>query len=89
MKWNGYYSGAMYSIRTADQQYTTEEVNGTWEDSKPVLVAPRAFEYSPFPGEEDVIYFGGFDANFFDATDMAWIYKADVYTVLGISRISF
>ena len=81
--WHGYYKGAMYSIRTADQVYSTQEVNGTWEEGKPILIAPRAFAHSPFPGEEGVIYFGGHDANFNNSTDMAWIFKAGTNTVLG------
>jgi len=83
IKWNHYYKGALYSIRTDKQHYSTREVNGRWGPSKPVLVAPRAFANSPFPGEENVIYFGGHDTNGNKSTDMAWIFKADVKTVLG------
>jgi len=83
IKWNHYYKGAMYGIRTEKQRYSTREVNGKWAPSKPVLVAPRTFANSPFPREKNVIYFGGHDANFNKSTDMAWIFKANVKTVLG------
>jgi hypothetical protein len=82
--WNHYYAGACYSIRYSPDEYTPHEVNGRWEPGKQVLVAPRAFALSPFEGEEDVIYFGGHDANFHPSTDMAWIYRADMATVLGL-----
>jgi hypothetical protein len=84
LKWNHYYKGAMYSVRTRDQKYTTHEVNGRWQQGKQILVAPRAFANSPFDGEEDVMYFAGHDANFSPSTDMAWIYKAPLDVVLGL-----
>jgi poly(A) polymerase len=83
IKWNHYYKGALYSVRSDKNRYSTFEVNGRWAPSKPILVAPRAFANSPFPGEENVIYFGGHDANFNKSTDMAWIFKANIKTVLG------
>ena len=85
IKWNNYYKGARYGIRMDAKNYSTGAVNGKWASGKPVLVAPRAFANSPFPGEENVIYFGGHDANFKKSTDMAWIFKADIRTVLGYS----
>ncbi|MBT3199213.1 MAG: hypothetical protein HN350_04795 [Phycisphaerales bacterium] len=83
IKWNHYYKGALYGVRRSPEDYTTRDINGRWDKSKPILVAPRAFANSPFPGEENVIYFGGHDANFNKSTDMAWIFKADIKTVLG------
>ena len=50
---------------------------------KPMLEAPRAFSLSPFEGEENVVYFGGFDANGNDSTNRAWIFKAGLSTVIG------
>ncbi|MHC4248403.1 MAG: NIPSNAP family protein, partial [Planctomycetota bacterium] len=84
LKWNYYYRGATYSVRTKDQKYVSGEVNGRFAPGKQTLVAPRAFGRSPFPGEEDVIYFGGHDANFKPSTDMAWIFKAPLEVVLGL-----
>lgn len=77
-----YYKGAPYCIRWNDKKYTVHCVNGKWSEGKPILVAPRAYAQSPFPSEKDVIYFGGYDSNFEEATDMAWIFKADLKTVL-------
>lgn len=82
--WNNYYRGGMYAIRNKDLIYSVGEVNGGYDPFKPVLVAPRTYTYSPFPGEENVLYFGGFDANFYDATGMAWIFKAPVSMVLNM-----
>ena len=78
VKWNKYYRGAMFAIRSRQGQYRVREVNGKYSASKPTLIAPRAFAQSPFPGEENIIYIGGFDANGFDATDKAWIFKVDI-----------
>ena len=50
---------------------------------KPMLEAPRAFSLSPFKGEENVVFFGGFDANGNDSTNRAWIFKAGLSTVIG------
>ena len=86
LSWHNWYRGATFSIRTKNQQYTSKEVNGPWVWEKPLLIAPRAFAHSPFPNEKNVIYFGGFDTNFNLANNMAWIFKADVYTVLGVSK---
>ncbi len=83
IKWHHYYKGAMYGVRRGSKDYSTREINGRWDASKPIIVAPRAFAKSPFPGEENVIYFAGHDANFNKSTDMAWIFKAGVKTVLG------
>ena len=48
------------------------------------LVAIRTIALSPFSEDAgQYLYFGGFDANFLDAHDTAWIYRAHVDTVLG------
>lgn len=86
VEWNGFYSGGCYAIRKAQEgtvTYSTWEVNGRFGMGKPVLEAPRAFEMSPFPSERGVLYVGGFDANFHNATNMAWIFKAGLDTILG------
>ena len=71
-------------FREADQHYRLKQVNGHWEPGKPKLVAPRTFVVSPFPEDAGkVIYFGGFDCNFFPARDTAWVFRAPLETVLG------
>ncbi len=87
LQFNGYYAGGCVAVRSRDQagaaySYKTIEVNGLYSPGKPMLEAPRAFALSPFPGEESVIYFGGFDANFHDSTNKAWIFKAGINAVL-------
>ncbi len=86
LAWHRYYKGALYGIRLDGETYSAGSVNGRWGPSKPVLVAPRAFAHSPFPGEEGTVYIGGHDANFHESTDMAWIFKAPIEVVLGTRR---
>ena len=78
-----FYAGGCYGVRWASGEYTTGEVNGRYSPGKPVLEAARAFSHSPFVGEENVIYIGGFDANFHDATNKAWIFKAGINPIVG------
>jgi len=82
LKHGHYYKGGTYCVRWSDKKYTMHCVNGKWSEAKPVLVAPRTYAQSPFPGDKGAIYFGGFDANFQEATERAWIFKADLATVL-------
>ena len=82
----GWYAGGSYLIRESDRSYRLKEVNGRWAPGKPKLVAPRTFVISPFAGDGGrCVYFGGFDANFFDARDTAWIFRASVRTVLNVA----
>jgi hypothetical protein len=71
-------------IRESHQHYRLKEVNGRWEPGKPKLVAPRTFVVSPFPEDAGkVVYFGGFDCNFFPARDTAWVFRAPLETGWG------
>ena len=72
--WNGYYSGALYALRSSDAEYQLEEVNGSISFNAPALVATRCYVQSPF-ANENAVYFGGFDPNSFLSTNKAWIYK--------------
>ena len=81
-----YYKGATYCVRWNEKKYTSHFINGKWSAGKPVLVAPRTYAQSPFPEEKGAVYFGGYDSNFFEATDRAWIFKADLETVLYGAR---
>ena len=79
----GWYPGGSYLIRSADRSYRLKEVNGRWKPGNPMLVAVRTYALSPFPEEAgNYVYFGGFDANFRDAHNTAWIFRALVETVL-------
>ncbi len=80
-----WYPGAAYLIRYPDLSYRVKEVNGRWKPGDPFLVAIRAIALSPFSEDAgQFLYFGGFDANFLDAHDTAWIYRAHVDTVLEL-----
>ena len=78
----GWYPGGSYLIRYPDRSYRLNEVNGRWKPGKPMLVAVRTFALSPFSEDAGGVYFGGFDANFRDAHNTAWIFRASVETVL-------
>jgi len=80
----GWYPGGSYLIRYADRTYRLMEVGGRWKPGRPMLVAVRTYAMSPFRGDVGKVYFGGFDANFHDAHDTAWIFRASVDTVLGL-----
>jgi hypothetical protein len=72
----------MYAIRTADQMYTVQEVNGSYEPGKPVLVSPRTFARSPFG--DNLLFVGGHDCSGVWSDDMAWIFMAPLDVVLGL-----
>jgi choline-sulfatase len=81
---HGFYSGGAYLIREADQTYRVKEVNGRWMPGKPQLLAPRTYLVSPFEGDGEHVYFGGYDANFLPAVDTAWIFRASLKTALRL-----
>jgi len=85
LKWkgSGLYAGAMYAVRTVDQIYTVHEVNGAYAPGKPVLVSPRTFARSPFG--DNLLFIGGHDCSSNRSDDMAWIFKASLDVVLGLS----
>ena len=83
LKWEAkLYAGAMYAIRTADQTYTVNEVNGSYAPGKTVLVSPRTFAHSPFG--DNLLFIGGHDASSKRSDHMAWIFKASLDVVLGL-----
>jgi len=84
-RWETFYKGAMYAIRHQSQQYTLTEVNGLSDAEKPPLVAPRAYALSPFDycDYEQIIYFGGHDANSYRSDDRAWIFSAPLTDALN------
>ncbi len=80
----GWYPGGSYLIRYPDRSYRLKEVNGRWKPGDTMLVAVRTFALSPFSEDAGHVYFGGFDANFRDAHNTAWIFRAPVETVLSV-----
>jgi hypothetical protein len=65
-------SGAWYLARRPDGHYDLHRVAAAFAQP---LVATRTIRVSPFPGERDAIYFGGYDANKTAAHNTAWITK--------------
>jgi hypothetical protein len=90
LRWNGYYRGAMFAIRWESvRRYSLGEVNGGYTPGGPPLEAARAFALSPFRADRaggPVLYIGGFDANFNNATNTAWIFRANLSVALAPSR---
>jgi hypothetical protein len=79
----GFYSGAMYAIRDHHGNYRLNEVNGPAGASKLDLVAPRAYTISPFKNhDKKVIYFGGYDCNYFPSKDTAWVFSTSIKNAL-------
>ncbi len=72
--WNMWHSDGWVLVRYEDATYELKQVV---DDSNPDknLVATRTIIKSPFAGEEDVLYVGGWDANSHECRDTAWIYK--------------
>jgi hypothetical protein len=80
----GFYSGAMYALRDSKGHWRVGEVNGRFQTGNPELVSTYTYALSPFGGQDATsIYFGGYDCNDFPSTDTAWVYRADINTVLA------
>lgn len=86
LRWQGsaLYVGAMYAIRTADGNYSVQEVNISYAPGKTVLVSPRTFCLSPFG--DNHLFIAGHDSSNRISDDMAWIFKAPLEVALGISQ---
>ena len=72
--------GAWYLVRWPDGRYELHQVNAPFPQSP---VAVRSIRVSPFAGDENTLYFGGFDANKASAHNTAWIARAKLTTVLN------
>jgi hypothetical protein len=72
-------SGAWYLVRHPDGHYDLHRVVAAFNQP---LVATRTIRVSPFPGEADAVYFGGYDANKAPAHNTAWIARAPLGAVL-------
>ena len=79
----GYYAGALYAIRDGAASYRLAEVNDRIDAGNPALESTRAYVLSPFAVDAGrVVYLGGFDCNFVRCSDTAWIFRADLATIL-------
>jgi poly(A) polymerase len=82
----GYYAGALYAIRESASRYRLAEVNGRIDAGNPALESTRAYVLSPFDVDAGrVVYMAGFDCNFVRCADTAWIFRADLATVVGLA----
>jgi hypothetical protein len=75
-------SGAWYLVRRPAGHYDLHQIAAAFTQP---LVATRTIRVSPFPGESDAIYFGGYDANKAAAHNTAWIAKSALGTALRTS----
>ena len=80
---------AWYLIRHTDASYTLHEVPYIFDKrrSSHKLEAVRSIRVSPFQTDHgNTIYVGGYATALFDEHNTAWIYCADIHTVLGIAN---
>ncbi|HEX2905252.1 MAG TPA: hypothetical protein VHO69_00220 [Phototrophicaceae bacterium] len=83
----GFYAGALYGIRDSAEQYRVREVNGKFPAGNPPLVSVRTYTLSPFPADQgQVIYFGGFDANYIPNSNTAWVFRTSLANALARSQ---
>jgi hypothetical protein len=75
---------AWFLVRQAsDQSYSLKEVPPLSGLSVRGLVAVRTIIVSPFPEDRgNVIYLGGFDADFIDSHNSAWLYRVGIRTAM-------
>jgi len=77
------FTDGLFLVRSADGSYRLNRVRDHTLEVHPPLVAPRTvLTQSPFEGEENVIYFGGFDHNGNLSHNSGWIFKAHLEDVL-------
>lgn len=77
------WTDGLIVVRDPDGTYRVNRIHDPTLEIHPPVVGVRAIlPHSPFPGEEDVMYFGGFDhlGHYFHNT--GWIFKAHVDDVL-------
>jgi hypothetical protein len=73
---NGLEGGAWFLIRRVGGLYELHQVAANFPNIGQNLVAARTITVSPFPGESDTLYVGGYDANDTPAHDTGWIARA-------------
>jgi hypothetical protein len=80
----GWETGGWYLIRHADGSYQLRQIVDPSLKPAPILIATRTFAVSPFTADGgDVIYLGGYDANFRPAHNTAWIFRGGRDAVCG------
>jgi hypothetical protein len=77
---------ALYLVRYPDGTYTLHEIPYIDDShgSPKALAGIRTIKVSPFAKDKNqLLYFGGYDASNIQSHNTAWIYSADIGTVLG------
>jgi hypothetical protein len=75
-------SGGWYLVRRPDGHYDLHRIAAAFAQP---LVATRTIRASPFAGDADGIYFGGYDANKAPAHNTAWVARASLAAALRAS----
>ena len=78
-------AGGWYLVRYPDGRYDLRQITAS-RIAEQALVATRSIAPSPFPNDASTLYFAGYDANKAPAHNTAWIFRANLATVLGASR---
>jgi hypothetical protein len=82
--YHGWELGGWYLLRHADGHYELRQIVDPALQPKSPLIATRAIVASPFETDRgQVIYFGGYDANFQPAHNTAWVIQGALRSVLG------
>ena len=76
-------SGAWYLVRWPDGHFDLHRIVAAFPQPP---VATRTIHRSPFPGDGDALYFGGYDANKAPAHNTGWIVRATREAALGLHR---
>jgi hypothetical protein len=76
-------AGGWYLVRRADGHYSLREVTLPAPDDQSPLVAVRTILPSPFPGDAQALYLGGYDANKAAAHDTAWVVRGTIAAALS------
>jgi hypothetical protein len=78
------FTDGLFLVRLSENDYRLQRIRDPAIEVPPPLVAPRTvLMQSPFPGEEHVIYIGGFDHNGNLSHNSGWIYKVHLDDVLS------
>lgn len=73
-------AGGWYLVRHPDGRYELHQIAAP---SGQPLVATRAIRVSPFPADQNALYFAGYDANKAPAHNTAWIYRSTAAAALS------
>jgi hypothetical protein len=77
-------TSAWYLVRSKTGDYSLHEVPPLTTGSPRGLIAVRTMHVSPFPADNgQVLYLGGYDADFKPSHNSAWLYRVGLQTALA------